>query len=362
MDERALAFLSDHTDTLMVLDALEYGMDKVPASVRAYLDPVLFYTMNVELRARAARHSTMIRTSAATWESFRTRGAAMGFDVSILGFGDNVVDRYEHLGVMYPGGNAVNVAVYARRLGAARSAYMGIFGTDEAAEHVIGSLVDEGVELVRCRQELGENGASSVTVEAGERVFLGSNQGGIRGRSRYVLDRFALEYVRGFDVLHTGSYCFTERELPLVRAAGVPVSFDFSEDSVDAYVEDVAPFVDFAFYSAEDEASDEVVGERLRWLCSLGPGIAVVTQGERGSVAFDGDRFFEQPIKPATTVRDTMGAGDSFIASFLLGYLDACKRGEARDEAIARALDGAAAFAAEVCGIEGAWGHPKRFA
>lgn len=148
----------------------------------------------------------------------------------------------------------------------------------------------------------------------------------------------------------------------MVRAAGVPVSFDFSEDSVDAYVEDVAPFVDFAFYSAEDEASDEVVGERLRWLCSLGPGIAVVTRGERGSVAFDGDRFFEQPIKPATTVRDTMGAGDSFIAAFLLGYLDACKRGEARDEAIARALDGAAAFAAEVCGIEGAWGHPKRFA
>ena len=35
----------------------------------------------------------------------------MGFDVSILGFGDNVVDCYEHLGVMYPGGNAVNVAV-----------------------------------------------------------------------------------------------------------------------------------------------------------------------------------------------------------------------------------------------------------
>lgn len=51
MDERALAFLREHTDTLMVLDALEYGMDQVPESVRAYLDPVLFYAMNVELRA-----------------------------------------------------------------------------------------------------------------------------------------------------------------------------------------------------------------------------------------------------------------------------------------------------------------------
>lgn len=30
MDERALAFLETHTDTLMVLDAMEYGMDQVP--------------------------------------------------------------------------------------------------------------------------------------------------------------------------------------------------------------------------------------------------------------------------------------------------------------------------------------------
>lgn len=51
MDERALAFLKTHTDTLMVLDAKEYGMGAVPASVRAYLDPVLFYAMNCELRA-----------------------------------------------------------------------------------------------------------------------------------------------------------------------------------------------------------------------------------------------------------------------------------------------------------------------
>ncbi|HJG37701.1 SIS domain-containing protein [Enorma phocaeensis] len=51
MDERALAFLKTHTDTLMVLDAKEYGMEQVPVSVRAYLDPILFYAMNCELRA-----------------------------------------------------------------------------------------------------------------------------------------------------------------------------------------------------------------------------------------------------------------------------------------------------------------------
>ena len=64
----------------------------------------------------------------------------MAFNVNALGFGDNVVDRYEHIHTMYPGGNAVNFAVYAKKCGAARSAYMGIFGNDAAAEHVIASL------------------------------------------------------------------------------------------------------------------------------------------------------------------------------------------------------------------------------
>ena len=42
----------------------------------------------------------------------------MAFNVNALGFGDNVVDRYEHIHTMYPGGNAVNFAVYAKKCGA----------------------------------------------------------------------------------------------------------------------------------------------------------------------------------------------------------------------------------------------------
>lgn len=56
----------------------------------------------------------------------------MKYPVKVLGFGDNVVDKYEHLKIMYPGGNAVNFAVYAKKFGAERSAYMGIFGNDAA--------------------------------------------------------------------------------------------------------------------------------------------------------------------------------------------------------------------------------------
>ena len=58
---------------------------------------------------------------------------------SLLAVGDNVVDRYVEAGYMYPGGNAVNVAVHARRNGAT-SAYLGAVGTDRAGQVVLAAL------------------------------------------------------------------------------------------------------------------------------------------------------------------------------------------------------------------------------
>lgn len=54
--------------------------------------------------------------------------------ISVLGIGDNVVDKYLHSGIMYPGGNALNFAVYAK-LADIPSAFMGAFGNDDAAQH-----------------------------------------------------------------------------------------------------------------------------------------------------------------------------------------------------------------------------------
>ena len=34
--------------------------------------------------------------------------------IKVLGLGDNVVDKYMHIKTMYPGGNALNIAVLAR--------------------------------------------------------------------------------------------------------------------------------------------------------------------------------------------------------------------------------------------------------
>ena len=51
---------------------------------------------------------------------------------------------------MYPGGNAVNVAVHARRNGAT-SAYLGAVGTDRAGQVVLAALEEEGVDTTLTR-------------------------------------------------------------------------------------------------------------------------------------------------------------------------------------------------------------------
>ena len=281
------------------------------------------------------------------------------YDVSALGFGDNVVDKYEHIKTMYPGGNCVNFAVYAKMFGAKRSAYMGYFGNDAEAEHVMYALDDIGIETVKCKQLEGENGCARATLVDGDRVFLGSNEGGIRGKTPYVLDRFDLEYIRQFDFVHSGNYCFMEKELPKIHEAGVPISFDFSDDSEDSYYAEVAPTVDYAFCSFD--GTDEEAREHLKKIVSYGPKLAVASRGADGCILYDGQEYYVQKAVQIKEVVDTMGAGDSLITSFMVAYTDHLKKGITGETAIRESLAAAAEFASKVCGMNGAFGYGKKY-
>lgn len=79
MEERALAFLNTHTDTVMVLDALEYGVGDVPASVRSFLEPIFFYNMSCELRAARGKVFDTAPRFVATWVSSSTRHWELSF-------------------------------------------------------------------------------------------------------------------------------------------------------------------------------------------------------------------------------------------------------------------------------------------
>ena len=105
--------------------------------------------------------------------------------LKVIGIGDNVCDKYYPAMIMYPGGQAMNFSVYAKMLGAS-SAYMGVFGRDAVADHIIRTLDELGVDHSRCRQYDGENGYAKVRLIDGDREFISSNKGGIV--NQYPLD------------------------------------------------------------------------------------------------------------------------------------------------------------------------------
>lgn len=280
-------------------------------------------------------------------------------NVSVLGFGDNVVDMYENTGIMYPGGNCVNMCVYSTMQGVKRAAYMGYFGNDYIGDYIISVLEKMNIEMVKCRQLEGENGWSKCTLIDGDRTFGDYNQGGVRSKNPYVLDRFDLEYMKQFDLVHSGNYCYTEPQLKKMKDAGIKVSFDFSDDSDRAYYEKNAPYITYAFCSFD--GTEEEAKEHLKFVKSLGPEIVSLTRGSEGCILYDGKDFYTQPASKIDNVVDTMGAGDSFLTTFMIHYTDRIKKGMPSSDAIREALKKAADFAAKVCLMDGAFGYGIRY-
>ncbi|MEV6741783.1 PfkB family carbohydrate kinase [Streptomyces sp. NPDC051104] len=87
--------------------------------------------------------------------------------MNVLGFGDNTVDRFVDRGIDYPGGNCVNVAVFARRLGL-DAAYLGVFGDDDLGTFVRTAVAAQGVAVEHSVVRHGETSVSTLCVRDGD--------------------------------------------------------------------------------------------------------------------------------------------------------------------------------------------------
>lgn len=261
--------------------------------------------------------------------------------VILLTVGDNVVDRYPDRGVLYPGGNTVNVAVHGRRCGVG-TGYIGAVGTDFAGRTVLDALVAEGVDTSLLRVVEGPNARADVRVVDGNRVF---GHGDV-GVSRLRLAPADFAAAAAATLVHTGECSMVEDQLADLAAASVRLSFDFSERPHD-YVAEHAPLVDIAIRSLPSASIDDAVAEARR-IQSLGPGLVAVTMGAGGAVAVQGEHVVHSPA-PATAVVDTLGAGDAFIARFLTGVI--------ADAPLSTLVGDATAYASASCAAYGAFGY-----
>ncbi|WP_316980241.1 PfkB family carbohydrate kinase [Shumkonia mesophila] len=263
--------------------------------------------------------------------------------IRLLGLGDNTVDIYVDRNIMFPGGNAVNVAVLAKRLGSA-AGYLGCLGNDAFGSLLHDALSAEGVDLSRCRRIDGENAHVLVRHRDGDREFVKSTAG---VRARYELDAGDFAYIKGFDVVHS-SYCSdNDAMIPAIAAAATRLSYDFSNRWTDDRRTRLAPHVDIAFLSHAGHPDPECI-EMLRQWSSAGPRTVVMTRGGDGAFAYVNGTLYRQEVLP-TPVVDTLGAGDAFIAGFLTRYL--------ADGAVQPALQSGTRTAAAACGWLGGFGH-----
>ena len=130
-----------------------------------------------------------------------------------------------------------------------------------------------------------------------------------------------LSYIDSFEVVHTSNNSYFDDQLPLLKPLVPLVSYDFSRSWEDIERrQHICPWLDIGFLSCSDSDEDSV-RTLLEQIHEEGCGIAVATMGSRGAMAWDGREMAYHTPKLVQAV-DTLGAGDSFAAGFLMRYLE----------------------------------------
>ena len=279
------------------------------------------------------------------------------------------------------GGGATNTAVSFANLGLKTACCVQV-GDDAAGEEVRKELQAFGVNDSLVLQRPGQTGYSVIlTSYEGERTVLA-----YRGlNSQMQAQDFPWENVLQTQWLYISSLSGDSHHLllPLVekaRAAGVKVAWNPGGTQLKKGLETLTPIlasVDLLFIN-RDEAelltgveTIRPLPEHLRQgpehpvrppymydleaqflrLKALCKGTVIITDGKRGTQAYDGNTLFLMPVFPVA-VADVLGAGDAFGSGFTAGWL--------RTASISTALIWGAANAAGVVTDPGAHNGLKK--
>lgn len=268
---------------------------------------------------------------------------------SLVGIGDNVLDCYLHEDLAYPGGNALNVAVYSRLFFGADAGFVGILGDDRFATHLMSVLDELHVDYQCVRRAHGPNGMAFVSLDDdGDRRFVGSNYGGVQRGLRLRLTEQDFAHLESYDRVHTSVYSAIEPELPAFAERGIRVSFDFSDDAPAGLLARIGAHIDVGFFSG-GALTESQIDDLAQAALEGGMSVAVVTRGSRGASAYTDGARAVATVAPVGAV-DALGAGDAFISGFLAA--------RAAGDDIDGCLEIAATAGALACTYRGAFGYP----
>ncbi len=238
--------------------------------------------------------------------------------MSLVTAGDNCIDYYINTGKGFPGGNPVNVAVYAKRY-ISDVSYIGVVGDDENGRMMLSSLKRKDVDVSSASVfKGGKTAVTTVELVGSERVFRAYDMG---VHSAFTLSPEQLDKCCSSDCFVTGIWGKCERYVRKIHESGALVVFDFATKLNTSVFPMIAESVDYSFFSWEGEKNYDDIKKFMTQAVDVGTKCVVVTLGSDGSIAYDGKTFYREGIIHCPVV-DTMGAGDSFIAGFVCSIMN----------------------------------------
>lgn len=253
----------------------------------------------------------------------------------------------------FPGGKGANQAVAAARAGG-QVAMVGCVGADAYGPTLRAGLLHEGIDvsLVRTQADTATGVAVIAVDPTGQNTII------VAPGANAALTVEDVEQAAG--LIRSAAVLLLQLEVPLpvvtaaariARAAGTRVILNPApamplDGSILALIDVLVPneteVAELAAFLGDGSASPERIGYALR---EHGPGAVVITMGEHGVLAVDGEDTFQQPPFSVRAL-DATAAGDAFIGAMAVALAEnwplraAVRRGAAAG-ALAAATAGA---------------------
>ena len=254
----------------------------------------------------------------------------------VLGLGESSID-YVHVLPSLPdattsklpihshfsscGGQVATTMAACASLGM-RASYLGPVGTDDNGRRVLAELQWKGVDVSRALVREANTRFAVILVDArsGHRTVLWHRDERLRlDPSEMRPELFDQARALHVDAVDEAASIAAAK---LARARGLIVTSDI--DCPTALTAELVANVSVPIFA--EPALQALTGEKdveraLRSLRSMQPGLVLVTLGDRGAAALDGDRYIESAAARVNAV-DTTGAGDVFRAGAIYGLLN----------------------------------------
>ncbi|MFT4115279.1 carbohydrate kinase family protein [Bradyrhizobium sp.] len=222
------------------------------------------------------------------------------------------------------GGPASTASTAMARLGLTVGLVTAV-GQDVFGDLMVSEFERFGVENSGIQRVTGSSTISSVLIERETAHRSMVVYGGCI--NRIDLDAIDFDRIREARLVHLdgNNPMLALRAARRARELGVTTSLDGGNMSAEALAP-VLPFIDI--YIPDEQSmrrqlrADISIEDACRAYHVEGPTLVCITRAEHGSVAFDGERFWTQPVYSGVAVVDTTGAGDNFHGAFLAARLE----------------------------------------